>query len=240
MTVTDWIETNLIWIVLALTVLVLIYFIINLIQRLRGRPTVSPLTNLLLILGLMFLIYMVFNASEIGRTQWAEILLLIGLVTITAVYASSATRQAEASVKMAEQMREQMAMNRTTNTMDYVTRQFDRLADMKAREEMQKTGQQKALDYIQQHPEAEQLLLEYVYTFNRIGAGIYTKALDERTIFNVWAPSWFEAHWEKFETLIIEKRKNRAQGNAYSFFDWLAKEKCSQVRDVYPEKRPSV
>ncbi len=107
MVISDWIEANSIWIVLAVTILVLIYFIVNLIQRLRGHPTASRLTVILLILGLIFLIYMVFNASEIGRAQWAEILLLIGLVTITAVYASSATRQARASVKMAEEMMEQ-------------------------------------------------------------------------------------------------------------------------------------
>lgn len=98
MIISDWIQTNSVLIVLGVSILLLIYFIIEIIQnhriikrRLfkRQRIAVSPLANLLIILGYIFFIYIVFSASEIKRADWAQILLMIGLVTITAVYASS-------------------------------------------------------------------------------------------------------------------------------------------------------
>jgi len=104
MIINDWIQTNSVLIVLGVSILLLIYFIIEIIQnhriikrRLfkRQRIAVSPLANLLIILGYIFFIYIVFSASEIKRADWAQILLMIGLVTITAVYASSTQKIAK-------------------------------------------------------------------------------------------------------------------------------------------------
>ena len=101
MTIANWMQVNSIWIALVISVLLLVYFVIGIIKTIRtGRSIISPLAVILLILGFMFLIFLIFNASEIKGAAWAEILLLIGLVTITAVYAN-------ANVKMAEEMREQ-------------------------------------------------------------------------------------------------------------------------------------
>jgi len=128
-------------------------------------------------------------------------------------------------------------------TLDYVTYQFDRLAEIKAREEMAKTGETDILPYLKGLSEdktvseqdlkiIEQRLLEYVYVFNRIGAGIYNGSLDKDVIFNLWAPQFFMKHWGKYKGFIIEKRKYNS--NAYVFFDWLANE-CIKHNDTYPK-----
>jgi hypothetical protein len=62
---------------------------------------------LILPLGLLFIIYLSFNLFKIEPADWAQIILTSGLVGITIFYAFSATRQADASVKMAEEMKEQ-------------------------------------------------------------------------------------------------------------------------------------
>ena len=108
MVVNNWIAANLIWITLAIAIVVLIYFVFTIIQTIRKkRRFVSQLNIILLILGLMFLIFLTYHASEIEGADWGQIILMIGLVIVTAVYASSTEKQADASVKMAEEMREQ-------------------------------------------------------------------------------------------------------------------------------------
>ena len=79
MTITDWIQTNLIWITLAITILVLIYFVFTIIQTIRKKSRlVSQLGIILLILGLMFLIFLTYHASEIKGVDWGQIILMIG------------------------------------------------------------------------------------------------------------------------------------------------------------------
>jgi len=108
MVVNNWIAANLIWITLAIAIVVLIYLVFTIIQTIRKkRRFVSQLNIILLILGLMFLIFLTYRASEIEGADWGQIILMIGLVAITAAYASSAEKQANASVKMAEAMRNQ-------------------------------------------------------------------------------------------------------------------------------------
>lgn len=108
MTVNNWISMNLIWITLAITILVLMYFVYAIIQTIRKRRRFdSQLSTILLILGLMFLIFLTYHANEIEGKDWGQIILMLGLVIITALYASSTEKQANASVKMAEEMREQ-------------------------------------------------------------------------------------------------------------------------------------
>ena len=81
--------------------------IVDAINTYRKSSRLSLITFILLIVGVVFCIVMVYRGQELNGADWAQILLMIGLVTITAVYASSTARQAIASVKMAEEMREQ-------------------------------------------------------------------------------------------------------------------------------------
>ena len=62
---------------------------------------------MVLAIGAIFILYLALNSSDIGPAEWAQILLLAGLVAVTGIYAMSATRQADASAKMAEETREQ-------------------------------------------------------------------------------------------------------------------------------------
>jgi len=105
MVVNNWIAANLIWITLAITIVVLIYFVFTIIQATRKkRRFVSQLNIILLILGLMFLIFLTYHANEIEGKDWGQIILMLGLVIVTALYASSTEKQADASVKMADGM----------------------------------------------------------------------------------------------------------------------------------------
>ncbi len=105
MVVNSWIAANLIWITLAIAIVVLIYLVFTIIQTIRKkRRFVSQLNIILLILGLTFLIFLTYYASEIEGADWGQIILMLGLVIVTALYASS-------SVKMAEEMKEQRIMS---------------------------------------------------------------------------------------------------------------------------------
>jgi hypothetical protein len=113
MAVNNWIVANSIWITLAITILVLMYLVYAIIQtfrKKRGFVSQLNLNIILLILGLMFLIFLTYHANEIEGKDWGQIILMLGLVIVTALYASSTEKQADASVKMAEEMREQRIM----------------------------------------------------------------------------------------------------------------------------------
>lgn len=133
----------------------------------------------------------------------------------------------------------QIKLEHKARTLEYTTNQFDRLAQLGAREELRKMATQNKdiLSYIGDDASKTQKLLEYVYTFNRLGAGIFRKALREDVIFNIWTPKWFEAHWQRFEPLIKEEKERRGEEarDAYIFFEWLGKVKCPQVRAKYPK-----
>jgi len=60
-------------------------------------------------LGLLFLAYLLYSLvlHRIGPSDWAQIFLVLGLVVVTGFYALVAFRQANASMKMAEEMKEQ-------------------------------------------------------------------------------------------------------------------------------------
>ncbi|MBE9502231.1 MAG: hypothetical protein KAX23_06090 [Dehalococcoidia bacterium] len=58
-------------------------------------------------LGSLFIIYLAYNVDDIEPADEAQIMLMVGLVAVTGVYALSAARQANASTKMAQEMREQ-------------------------------------------------------------------------------------------------------------------------------------
>jgi len=85
-------------------ILVLIIFTLSLVQTIRGkRAPIGLITIILLIIGVMLLVPIVYSASEIRTAEWVQIILMIGLVTVTAVYAHS-------TEKMAEEMKEQRIM----------------------------------------------------------------------------------------------------------------------------------
>ena len=97
---------------IVVTILVLAVFIIELVQVIirRKRPTIGPITLVLLPLILLFAVFLTYRASELESADWAQIILMIALVAVTAFATLSATRQANASVKMAEEMKEQRVM----------------------------------------------------------------------------------------------------------------------------------
>jgi hypothetical protein len=89
-------------------VLVVVIFLLTIIQLIRKkRTTIGPIAVILLLIGVILLIPIVYNASEIKTAEWVQIILTIGLLTVTAVYAASTEKQAQANIKMAEEMREQ-------------------------------------------------------------------------------------------------------------------------------------
>ena len=58
-------------------------------------------------LGVLFIVYLFLNIGSITPADWAQILLLFGLVGVTGFYALSATKQARDTAKMADEMKEQ-------------------------------------------------------------------------------------------------------------------------------------
>ncbi|GAI26528.1 unnamed protein product, partial [marine sediment metagenome] len=62
---------------------------------------------LALTVGFLLCVYLVLNVRAIGPADLGQILIMFGLVLVTGFYALSAYRQAEASEKMAKEMREQ-------------------------------------------------------------------------------------------------------------------------------------
>ena len=63
----------------------------------RRRLTPGPITLILVILGLIFTAYLVLHWHEIKPADLPQILLMIGLVTITAIYARSTEKIAKAT-----------------------------------------------------------------------------------------------------------------------------------------------
>jgi len=83
------------------------YFIYALIKAFKEGAVSWIAVALVSLLGALFIIFLSYNINEIEPVEWAQILLLLGLVGITGFYALSATRQANASVKMARETKEQ-------------------------------------------------------------------------------------------------------------------------------------
>jgi len=136
----------------------------------------------------------------------------------------------------------QLGLEKKLRTLEYVTNQFDKVAETVAREELRLMGSDDILTHVSGDPHKTQVFLEWVYAFNRIGAGIYKKALDESVVFQIWTPRWFEGHWKRFEALVNQEKSRRGEkaSEAYLYFQWLGKEKCPNVQTKYPDylKRP--
>ena len=97
--------------------LAFILFIIALVGASKKGFTLQRVALAILALGAVFTMYLAYNVREIAPADWAQILLMLGLVAVTGFYALSASRQANASVKMAEEMREQTKTLRETVSM---------------------------------------------------------------------------------------------------------------------------
>ena len=86
---------NVIMLIVAI-ILVLIIFTLSLVQTIRGnRAPIGLITIILLIIGVVLLVPIVYSASEIRTAEWVQIILMIGLVTVTAVYAHSTKKMAK-------------------------------------------------------------------------------------------------------------------------------------------------
>jgi hypothetical protein len=72
-----------------------------------GTVNIGPIVVILLIIGVLVAILLQYRGHELTAGDLAQVLLLLGLVTVTAVYAASTSRQAEANRRMAEEMKEQ-------------------------------------------------------------------------------------------------------------------------------------
>ena len=107
--------------------LVIIMFILTIVQNFRRKPTIIGRTAIiLLVMGLLFLTVLVLRGQELGAADWAQTLLMIGLVLVTAFYASSAEKQADASVKMADGMaRPVIDFKRDTAKLDTVRQELE-------------------------------------------------------------------------------------------------------------------
>ncbi|MBL7165999.1 MAG: hypothetical protein ISS55_05900 [Dehalococcoidales bacterium] len=111
MTVTEWI-TALEWIdiVLIVTILLVLVVIITAIWKTSLKNLISGrwviFTRLIgTVFVLLVVTYLFSNLQKMQVDNWVLISLYVGLVGITALYAISTHRQADASVKMAEEMR---------------------------------------------------------------------------------------------------------------------------------------
>jgi len=113
---TDLVNVNDILSILLIVIgfLVLIIFILSAIQLFMRQPitilTFGWIPVGLLIITLALMVLVTYRGSELNAADWAQITLMIGLVAITGFYAFSASKQANASVKMAEEMRAQRKM----------------------------------------------------------------------------------------------------------------------------------
>ncbi len=98
-------------ILILIAVFVLLFVVIyEGITSFKKHTSFNPIPLILLLIGILFAIVVYYRGNELVARDWAEILLTIGLLTVTAAYAWSAERQANANVKMAEEMRDQRVM----------------------------------------------------------------------------------------------------------------------------------
>jgi len=95
------------WVLVAGIAICLILCLTAVVKAWKEGFSVKWIAVFVLGLGGLFLIYLGYNLNKIEPADQAIIMLTAGLVAVTGLYALSAARQADASVKMAEEMREQ-------------------------------------------------------------------------------------------------------------------------------------
>ena len=104
MTVIEWVQLSVLIVAIGLSIT---FSIIVLVKSIREGFTRKRTATFVLALGLLFITYLAYNAQEIHPADGVQIMLVTGLVAVTGVYALFTARQANASVRMAEEMREQ-------------------------------------------------------------------------------------------------------------------------------------
>jgi len=104
MTALEWVGIIILVIAIVFSVSV---FVFALAKARKEGFTNKRVSFLLASLGVLFIAYLSFNIRQIEPADGLQIMLMLGLVTVTGIYAFSAVRQAEAGVKMAEEMKEQ-------------------------------------------------------------------------------------------------------------------------------------
>ncbi len=114
-------------------------------------------------------------------------------------------------------------------SVSFVARAFDEAKE--ARELLRKMGDQNILEFLGPEPDSAkvQILLQLVYAFNRIGAGIQKGYLNQKAIFDLWKPYWFYQKWMDLKALIEQERDRRKTPDLYEHFQWLATIRCPQI-----------
>ena len=93
--------------IVVLSILALL-FITELTKTLRKRPSrISPTAIIFLMVSSVLLVYLFYAGQDMGLVDYSQILLMLGLVAITSLYATSTEKQAKTSIEMAEEMRQQ-------------------------------------------------------------------------------------------------------------------------------------
>ena len=135
---------------------------------------------------------------------------------------------------------QQSSLEKKLRTLEFTTNQFDLLLQEGAHEALIEKGKINVLEYIGADSKKKRDMLAWIHVLNRIGAALYSKALNEEVVFNVWSPHWFEEKWRTFQPLIAKEKRERGQeaSGAYVYFNWLAMVKCPKLRHKYAHKTP--
>ncbi len=119
-------------------------------------------------------------------------------------------------------------------TLLFVSEQFNEADRKGAREELRRMKTKKPpvslLSYLKNDPAKTQVILQYVYAFNRIGVGIRYRALRSDIIFKCWLPTWFIDTWETLKPLIDSERKRRNLPEFANSAEWLINECRKKIR----------
>jgi len=92
---------------LILVVLLLVIVILQLVLAMKKRTIFGPITFILLMIGYLFAVLVTYRGNELEVRDWAQTLLTIALVAVTAVYAWSTDKIAKATKEQAEATRQQ-------------------------------------------------------------------------------------------------------------------------------------
>ena len=95
------------WILIAVLVLSLPVLIVVLKGVRKEDSTGKWITRIIIAWGFLFILHLALHWRDIRPAEWAQIILMLGLVAVTLIYAMSAIRQANASEKMAKEMENQ-------------------------------------------------------------------------------------------------------------------------------------
>jgi Ca2+/Na+ antiporter len=106
--------TTLEWVSLGALLMTIVFsvtlFVFILIKVRKEGFTKKSVAAFILALGALIIVYWVSYRNAISPAENLQTMLTLGLLAVTGIYALSAVQQANASMKMAEEMREQRVM----------------------------------------------------------------------------------------------------------------------------------